>query len=81
MNTISFIIIYNICRSLQLFFVCNKNENGELKQLHHYLEDLAEPCDEMIIRCSFEGHVRKCSDLFKPQVYFKSFELILCTTP
>ena len=38
------------------------------KQLHHYLEDLAEPCNEMILRCSFEGHERKCSDLFYPQV-------------
>ena len=39
-----------------------------LEQLHHYLEDLAEPCNEMILRCSFEGHERKCSDLFYPQV-------------
>ena len=38
------------------------------KQLHHYLEDLAEPCNEMILRCSFEGYERKCSDLFYPQV-------------
>ena len=37
-------------------------------QLHYYLEDLAEPCDEMIMRCSFEGYARKCSDLFHPQV-------------
>ena len=30
-------------------------------QLHYYLEDLAEPCDEMIMRCSFEGYARKCT--------------------
>ena len=32
------------------------------------MEDLAEPCNEMILRCSFEGHERKCSDLFYAQV-------------
>ena len=47
----------NICSNLLLW-----------KQLHHYLEDLAEPCNEMILRCSFEGHERKCSDLFYAQV-------------
>ncbi len=27
-------------------------------KLHHYLEDLAQPCDEMIVKCYFEGHYR-----------------------
>ena len=37
-------------------------------QLTHYLEDLAQPCDEMLINCRFRGVDRKCSDIFRPIV-------------
>ena len=32
--------------------------------LHYYLHDLSHHCDEMFLRCFFEGHERNCSEIF-----------------
>ena len=38
------------------------------EQLHEYMNDLAEPCHDMLLRCHFEGRDYNCSDLFIPVI-------------
>ena len=37
-------------------------------ELAHMLEEVSHPCDEMIVRCSFEAHERNCSQIFRDSV-------------
>ena len=37
-------------------------------QLHHYLNDLGMTCDQMVLRCNFEGNVRDCREIFTPTI-------------
>ena len=32
--------------------------------LHKYMADIGHNCDDMVLKCSFEGHERDCAEIF-----------------
>ena len=68
--TTTFFVIDQICGDYLAEDDTEDDESLEISgsKLQGYLGNLSHSCEEMFLRCSFEGNLYNCSELFKPIV-------------
>eukprot|EP00095_Tigriopus_kingsejongensis_P004645 snap_masked-scaffold29_size597861-processed-gene-1.10 protein:Tk04645 transcript:snap_masked-scaffold29_size597861-processed-gene-1.10-mRNA-1 annotation:"pickpocket protein 28 isoform x1" len=63
------LFVHEVCGHFNDDFLDDRdNLNLTGQALHHFLNELGQPCSDMLIRCRFEGLERNCTDIFVPVI-------------